>query len=64
MDGFGLRDEGNTAIIESHQAGAVSNATLMVFMRDTEAAVHLARSNPEFGVGLHFKLTQGERVSP
>lgn len=63
-DDFGFTAGVNRAIIEAHQQGIVTSATIMVNMNGFEEAVRLARENPSLGVGLHFNITQGKPVAP
>lgn len=63
-DDFGLTDGVNRAVIECHQAGAVSSTTLLVNGEAAEAAASLAAANPALGVGLHFNITSGTPAAP
>src|SRR5262249_35921917 len=62
-DDFGLTAGVNRAIIEGHERGLISSATLMVNMPAFEDAARLAREVPSLGVGLHFNITQGRPVA-
>lgn len=61
-DDFGLTAGVNRAIIELHQAGVLTSATLMARAAATEEAIELARSTPTLGVGCHVVLVDGEPV--
>jgi chitin disaccharide deacetylase len=61
-DDFGLTSGVNRAIIELHQAGVLTSATLMAKAAATEEAIELARANPSLGVGCHIVLVDGEPV--
>ena len=63
-DDFGLTDGVNRAVVECHEAGAVSSTTLLVAAGAAEAAARLAAGNPSLGVGLHLNLTSGRPVLP
>lgn len=61
-DDFGYSKGVNYGIIEAHQNGIVTSATLMVNMPGAEHAVKLAKENPTLGVGIHLVLTCGRPV--
>lgn len=63
-DDFGLTSGVNRAIIEAHQAGVLTSATLMVSGRAAGEAAGLSLENPGLGVGLHVNLTSGAPVLP
>jgi predicted glycoside hydrolase/deacetylase ChbG (UPF0249 family) len=55
-DDFGLSPGVNRGVVEAHERGIVTSATLMVrWPAAVEAAVY-ARANPRLGVGLHLDL--------
>ena len=58
-DDFGLTSGVNRAIVEAHDRGVVTSATLMANGRAFDEAVALARSRPRFGVGCHIVLVDG-----
>lgn len=62
-DDFGLNKSATDGIIQSHLAGSVTSATLMVNAPASERAGALARQYPSLGVGLHFNLTWGRPLS-
>ena len=62
-DDFGLTRGINRAILELHQAGAVTSATLMANGPAFEDAVAIALANPTLGVGCHVVLTDGTPLS-
>ena len=58
-DDFGLTTGINRAIVEAHENGIVSSATLMAnAAKFDEAAAHAQRS-PQLGVGCHVMLVDG-----
>jgi len=61
-DDFGLTAGVNRAIVELHQAGALTSTTLMARAAATEEAIELARATPSLGVGCHVVLVDGEPV--
>ncbi|WP_353069110.1 ChbG/HpnK family deacetylase [Tunturibacter empetritectus] len=63
-DDFGLTRGVNRAVMELHQAGSLTSATLMATGAAFDDAVALARTNPTLGVGCHITLTDGLPVSP
>jgi hopanoid biosynthesis associated protein HpnK len=63
-DDFGLTSGVNRAIIDGHNRGIITSATLMANMPAFDDAVRLAKEHPTLGVGLHFNITQGRPVSP
>lgn len=57
-------DEGTTrGIIEAHERGIVTSASLMVDMPGARSAVRAARAHPRLGVGLHVSFTAGRRIA-
>ena len=62
-DDFGLTHGVNRSIIELHQAGVLTSATLMATGAAFDDAVALAHANPTLGVGCHIVLTDGMPVS-
>ena len=63
-DDFGLTAGVNRAIIELHQAGVVTSASLMARASATEEAIELAVRTPTLGVGCHVVLVDGAPVLP
>jgi hopanoid biosynthesis associated protein HpnK len=61
-DDFGLTPGVNRAILEAHQHGIVSSATLMANGQAFTEAVGVARSAPRLGVGCHVVLVDGSPV--
>jgi hypothetical protein len=55
-DDFGRSSPINQGIIEAHQKGIVTSASLMTERDGFEEAVGLARANPRLGIGLHLDL--------
>jgi predicted glycoside hydrolase/deacetylase ChbG (UPF0249 family) len=62
-DDFGLTRGVNRSIVELHQAGVLTSATLMATGAAFDDAVTLAHSNPSLGVGCHIVLTDGTPAS-
>lgn len=58
-DDFGLTAGVNRAIIEAHEAGVVSSATLMANGQAFDEAIDLAHSRPGLSVGCHVVLVDG-----
>ena len=66
-DDFGLSHGVNAGIVQAHEHGIVSSATLMVHGEAASAAAAYARTRPQLGLGLHVDLwesvlRQGEWV--
>ncbi len=55
-DDFGRSSPINQGIIEGHQKGIVTSASLMTNREGFDEAVRLARENPKLGIGLHLDL--------
>jgi hypothetical protein len=55
-DDFGRSSPINQGIIEAHQKGIVTSASLMTTREAFDEAVALARANPRLGIGLHLDL--------
>jgi hypothetical protein len=55
-DDFGRSSPVNRGIIEGHQKGIVTSASLMTDREGFDEAVQLARENPNLGIGLHLDL--------
>jgi hopanoid biosynthesis associated protein HpnK len=63
-DDFGLTSGVNRAILELHQAGVLTSATLMARAPATDEAIEIAKATPTLGVGCHVVLVDGEPVQP
>ena len=63
-DDFGLTAGVNRAIVEAHENGVVSSATLMANGQAFAQAVRLAQSTPRLGVGCHVVLVDGSPLLP
>lgn len=63
-DDFGLTSGVNRAILELHQGGVLTSATLMARASATQEAIEIAHATPTLGVGCHVLLVDGEAVSP
>ncbi len=61
-DDFGLTPGINRAVIDLHQAGVLTSATLMATGPAFEDAANLARRFPRLGVGCHIVLLDGTPV--
>lgn len=59
-DDFGLTPGVNRAILELHQAGVLTSATLMARAPATAQAIEIAQAYPKLGVGCHVVLVDGE----
>lgn len=61
-DDFGASVGISRGIVEAHQRGIVTSASLMVTGRAAREAVYMSRDCPDLGVGLHWDVTgEGER---
>jgi len=58
-DDFGLTGGVNRAILEAHERGVVTSATLMANGQAFADAITLAQSRPRLGVGCHIVLVDG-----
>jgi hopanoid biosynthesis associated protein HpnK len=58
-DDFGLTGGVNRAIVEAHEGGVVTSATLMATGRAFDDAIALAQCRPRLGVGCHLVLVDG-----
>jgi chitin disaccharide deacetylase len=58
-DDFGLTPGVNRAIVEAHEHGVVTSATLMANGQAFGDAIGLAQSRPRLGVGCHIVLVDG-----
>jgi predicted glycoside hydrolase/deacetylase ChbG (UPF0249 family) len=52
-DDFGLSAEIDRGILEAHDGGVVTSASLLVDAPDAEAAIQEARKRPTLGLGIH-----------
>jgi chitin disaccharide deacetylase len=55
-DDFGLSEGVNRGIIEAHERGIVTSASLMVVKPAAAAAADYGREHPRFSLGLHLDL--------
>jgi hopanoid biosynthesis associated protein HpnK len=62
-DDFGLALPVNEAIIQAHQEGMLTTASLMAGEAWFQDAVERAKKNPALKVGLHLTLVEGRPVS-
>ena len=58
-DDFGLNSRVNEAVECAHQAGLLTQASLMVNEAGLDEAVRISRRNPRLTVGLHLTLCNG-----
>lgn len=63
-DDFGLTSGVNRAVIEGHERGIITSATLMANVPAFAEAAQLARERPGLGIGLHFNITEGHPIAP
>lgn len=61
-DDFGFSRGVNRAILEAHERGILTSASLMVTGEAFEEAVELARAHPSLAVGLHLVVVAGRAV--
>ena len=59
-DDFGLSEGTNRGIIQAHERGIVTSASLMVRQPAAKAAADYARAHPRLTVGLHMDLGEWE----
>jgi predicted glycoside hydrolase/deacetylase ChbG (UPF0249 family) len=59
-DDLGMTPGVNAGVIEAHQRGVVTSASLMVKQPAAEEAARLAAANPRLGLGLHIDLAECE----
>jgi hopanoid biosynthesis associated protein HpnK len=57
-DDFGMTEAVNRGIVESHDRGIVTSASLMATGAAFEHAVALAKTRPNLAVGVHLTLTE------
>lgn len=58
-DDFGLSPEINRAIVEAHEQGVVTAASLLVNAPSTQEAISLARQTPTLEIGIHLSIVEG-----
>jgi len=63
-DDFGLTSGVNRAIVEAHQDGVVTSATLMATGPAFPEAAQMARTVPQLSVGCHLVLVDGSPLLP
>jgi hopanoid biosynthesis associated protein HpnK len=63
-DDFGRTTEINAAVVQAHDAGIVTSASLMVAAPVAIEAVALARERPTLAVGLHVVVLGGKAILP
>lgn len=62
-DDFGLSEGINRGIIEAHQHGIVTSASLMPTSWAFDIAVHAARENPGLALGVHLTLVEEDSLT-
>ena len=62
-DDFGYSRGVNFGVIDAHQKGILTSATLMTNMPGAEHAFELAKENPRLQVGIHLVLTCGKPLT-
>ena len=62
-DDFGLTAGVNRAILEAHERGVVTSATLMANGNAFDAAARIGQAAPRLGIGCHVVLVDGTPVS-
>ena len=62
-DDFGLAEPVNLGVVEAHDRGIVTSASLMATGPAFEHAVALARSRPELDIGVHLVLTEHQPLT-
>jgi len=55
-DDFGLSDAVNRGVLDTHELGVVTSASLMVHGPAANGAAEIAHGHPELSVGLHLDL--------
>ncbi len=63
-DDFGLTSGVNQAIVELHDQGVLTSATLMAKASATDDAIAQALRTPTLGVGCHVLLVDGSPITP
>ena len=63
-DDFGLTRGVNRAVLELHNKGVLTSATLMARATSTAEAMDMGRASAALGVGCHVVLVDGEPVLP
>jgi predicted glycoside hydrolase/deacetylase ChbG (UPF0249 family) len=63
-DDFGRTPGINRGVVEAHERGVVTSATMMVNYAPAVEAAELARKSPSLGIGLHVALTGGPPALP
>ncbi len=55
-DDFGFSEEVNANIIDCHQNGIVTSATILAGGKKFDGAIQLAQQNPRMGIGVHLAI--------
>lgn len=56
-DDYGYSRAVNYAVIDAHQEGILTSASLLVNTTSFDHAIRLAKENPKLGVGIHLNIT-------
>jgi hopanoid biosynthesis associated protein HpnK len=63
-DDFGLHPLINQGIIEAHEHGILTSASLVACGQAFQDAVKLAKAHPKLGVGVHLTFVEEKPISP
>ncbi len=63
-DDFGASEGINRGVLEAHERGVLTSASLMVERPASASAAAAARKRPSLGVGLHFELASPRAAAP
>lgn len=63
-DDFGLCGAVNEGVIQAHQKGVLTSATLMANTPGFEEACDLAKENQKLGTGVHLNIVRGKPILP
>ena len=56
-DDFGYSRAVNYAVIDAHQEGILTSASLLTNTSSFDHAIQLAKDHPNLGVGIHLNIT-------
>jgi predicted glycoside hydrolase/deacetylase ChbG (UPF0249 family) len=62
-DDFGISEAVNRGVVEAHERGIVTSASLMAAGPAFDHAVELARRCPRLAVGVHLTLTEQQPLT-
>jgi predicted glycoside hydrolase/deacetylase ChbG (UPF0249 family) len=63
-DDFGLTSGVNAGILEAHERGILTSASVFAHAAATDDALAIARRTPTLGIGCHLTLVDGTPLSP